>query len=243
MSQRKPRPQCALCAVQDRACVVPGGEGPAFCPTHHYQEVIEAAVKEYDKPEIRAFARMASIQEGECYANRQRTPFVLQPVKTRVEEICEFAAKMAYQKIGVAFCGGLQAEARAFTDVLTAHGFDVVSVRCKVGCTPKEVIGVHDDEKIRIGAFETMCSPIAQAALLNAEATDFNVLIGLCVGHDALFFKYSKAFTTVLVAKDRVLAHNPVGALYTTGSYYAKLLTPEAPTSEAMARKGPRRGV
>ncbi len=243
MSQKKPHPQCALCAVQNRACVVPGGEGPTFCPTHQYQEVIEAAVKEYDKPEIRAFARMASIQEGECYANRQRTPYVLQPVKTRVEEICEFAAKMAYRKIGVAFCGGLHAEARAFTDVLMAHGFDVVSVRCKVGCTPKEAIGVHDDEKIRIGAFEAMCSPIVQAALLNAEATELNVLIGLCVGHDALFFKYSKAFTTVLVAKDRVLAHNPVGALYTTGSYYAKLLESEDQPSETKDRQGLRRSV
>lgn len=237
MSQRKPRPQCALCGVQDRACVVPGGEGPSFCPTLEYPEVIAAAVKEYDKPEIRAFARMASIQEGECYANRQGTPYIPQPVKTRVEEICEFAAKMSYQKIGVAFCGGLHAEAHAFTDVLTVHGFDVISVRCKVGCTPKEVIGVNDDEKIRIGAFEAMCSPIAQAALLNKEATDFNVLLGLCVGHDALFLKYSKAFTTVLVAKDRVLAHNPVGALYTTGSYYAKLLAPEAQTSKTAVRK------
>jgi uncharacterized metal-binding protein len=51
-------------------------------------------------------------------------------------------------------------------------------------------------------------------------------MVGLCVGHDSLFLKYSKAFTTVLIAKDRVLAHNPVGALYTTGSYYARLLKP-----------------
>ncbi len=243
MSQRKPDPRCALCAVQDRACVVPGGEGPTFCPTHEHSGVIEDALKEYAKPEILEFARMASIQEGECYVNRRGTPYVLQPAKTRVEEICEFAAKMAYPKIGVAFCGGLHAEARAFTEVLTAHGFDVVSVRCKVGCTPKEAIGVHDDEKIRIGAFEAMCSPLAQAALLNAAATDFNVLVGLCVGHDALFFKYSKAFTTVLVAKDRVLAHNPVGALYTIGSYYAKLLTPEAQTSRTADRKNTRRSV
>jgi uncharacterized metal-binding protein len=233
MRQKKLRPQCALCSVRDRACVVQGGEGPSFCPTHQCQAVIEDAVKEYDKPEIRAFAKTASIQEGECYANRQVTPYVLQPVKTRVQEICEFAAKMSYRKIGIAFCGGLHAEARALTEILTAHGFDVVSVRCKVGCTPKEAIGIQDEEKIHIGEFESMCSPIVQAAILNAEATDFNVVVGLCVGHDALFFKYSKAFTTVLVAKDRVLAHNPVGALYTTGSYYAKLLAPEAKTLEA----------
>ena len=32
-----------------------------------------------------------------------------------------------------------------------------------------------------------------------------NVLIGLCVGHDSLFFRFSEAPVTVLVAKDRVM--------------------------------------
>lgn len=68
--------------------------------------------------------------------------------------------------------------------------------------------------------------PIVQAVILNEEKTDFNILVGLCVGHDSLFFKYSDAFTTVLVAKDRVLGHNPAGALYTSGTYYTRLLRP-----------------
>jgi uncharacterized metal-binding protein len=224
MNEKKPSPQCALCSVKNRLCTNVDGKGPANCPTKRYQEVIQEAVKEYEKPEIREFARMASIQEAECYINRHVKPYVLHPVKPRVQEICEFAKKMAYKKIGIAFCGGLHAEARALTKVLEAQGFDVVSVMCKAGCTPKEVIGLTDDEKIDIGEFESMCSPITQATLLNEEKTDLNVVVGLCVGHDALFFKYSKAFTTVLVAKDRVLAHNPAGALYTTGSYYARLL-------------------
>jgi uncharacterized metal-binding protein len=67
---------------------------------------------------------------------------------------------------------------------------------------------------------------VVQAILLDEEKTDFNILVGLCVGHDSLFFKYSKAFTTVPMVKDRVLAHNPAGALYTTGSYYARLMKP-----------------
>jgi uncharacterized metal-binding protein len=68
-----------------------------------------------------------------------------------------------------------------------------------------------------------MCNPILQAFILNEEETNFNVLVGLCVGHDSLFFKYSEAFSTVLIAKDRVLAHNPAGALYTSGIYYSRL--------------------
>lgn len=48
--------------------------------------------------------------------------------------------------------------------------------------------------------------------------------IATCVGHDSLFYKYSKALATTLVTKDRVLAHNPVGALYQTRAYYKRLL-------------------
>jgi uncharacterized metal-binding protein len=219
-------PQCALCAVKHRACREENGEGPDFCPTKTSSDIIKEASKAYEKPEIREFARMASIQEAECYANRHIKPYVLHPVKPRVQEICEFAQKMGYGKLGIAFCAGLHDEARALTDILKTQGFEVASVVCKAGCTPKESIGLKDEEKIRIGEFESMCSPIAQAALLNEEKTDFNILLGLCVGHDSLFFKYSNAFTTVLVAKDRVTGHNPAAALYTKGSYYARLLRP-----------------
>ena len=69
-----------------------------------------------------------------------------------------------------------------------------------------------------------MCNPILQAKILNQEQTDLNVVIGLCVGHDSMFYKYSEALCTTLVTKDRVLGHNPAAALYQADSYYAKLL-------------------
>lgn len=56
--------------------------------------------------------------------------------------------------------------------------------------------------------------------MLNAKHTDMNIVMGLCVGHDSLFYKYSEALTTTLVVKDRVTGHNPVAALYTSQSYY-----------------------
>ena len=65
-----------------------------------------------------------------------------------------------------------------------------------------------------------MCNPIAQAELFNQQKTDFNIDLGLCVGHDTLFFKYSEAPVTVFAVKDRVLAHNPLGAIYLADSYY-----------------------
>lgn len=43
-----------------------------------------------------------------------------------------------------------------------------------------------------------MCNPIGQAAFLNEAKTDLNILLGLCVGHDSLFIKYSNAPITVL---------------------------------------------
>jgi uncharacterized metal-binding protein len=222
----KARPACATCSHKDRICVSEGGKGPISCPTIHHRTAVEKALREYEKPEIREFARMASIQEGECYVDRHTKPYVFHPVKPRIQEVCEFAQKMGFTRLGLAFCGGLQAEGRAASEILEAQGFTVVSVMCKCGGVPKETIGVKDEEKIRIGEFESMCNPIVQAMIFNEEKTDFNILVGLCVGHDSLFLKYSEAYTTVLVAKDRVLAHNPAGALYTRGSYYARLLRP-----------------
>jgi uncharacterized metal-binding protein len=214
---------CSKCAVDVKICETESGRGPAFCPTLTRETLFSRAMVEYERPEIKEFARQASIQEGECYANRGVDPYVPHPVKPRIQETCEFAQNMGFRRIGVAFCVGLRREALALTRILEAQGFEVVSVVCKAGRAPKETIGVKDEEKIRIGKFESMCSPIAQAMILNEEKTDFNVLLGLCVGHDSLFLKYAEAFSTVLVVKDRVLGHNPVAALYTAESYYARL--------------------
>jgi uncharacterized metal-binding protein len=216
--------ECAKCSVKDKICLSPEGRGPTFCPTLHRKESIAKANEEFIKPDILKFAHDASVQEAECYIHRGTKPYVLHPTKPRVQEICEFAQKMGYRKLGIAFCGGLHSEALSLTQILEAQGFEVISVTCKAGGTPKEQIGIKDEEKIRVCEFESMCSPIAQGMILNAEKTDFNILVGLCVGHDSLFLKYSKAYCTVLVAKDRVLSHNPCAALYTTGSCYARML-------------------
>jgi uncharacterized metal-binding protein len=131
---------------------------------------------------------------------------------------------MGYQRFGIACCTGLRREALALTKILEAQRFQVVSVSCKVGRTPKKAIGVKDEKTIRVGRFESMCSPMAQARIISWEKTDFNILVGLCVGHDSLFLKCARAFSTGSVAKDRVLGHNSAAALYTAASYYPKLM-------------------
>ncbi|MBM3241134.1 DUF1847 domain-containing protein [Candidatus Poribacteria bacterium] len=40
-----------------------------------------------------------------------------------------------------------------------------------------------------------------------------NVIMGLCMGHDILFSKFSQAPVTTLVVKDRAMCHNPAAPL------------------------------
>jgi uncharacterized metal-binding protein len=135
----------------------------------------------------------------------------------------EFARKMGYRRLGLVFCLGLRPEAKIVERLFVSEGFEVVSALCKLGRTPKERIGIRDDQKINIGCFESMCNPIAQAFVMNEEKTEFNIVMGLCVGHDSLFLKYAHAPCTVLAAKDRLLGHNPLAAVYTIDTYYRSL--------------------
>lgn len=215
--------KCAQCMGKIKFCGREDGIAPAFCSTKLYPEAIEKAAKEYEKPDIRKFAHNASVQEAECYIDRTAKPSYKFPVKPRVQEIIEFSHKMGYKKLGVAFCGGLHNEANVFCKILETHGFDVVSVMCKVGRIDKDAIDITADERVRIGRPEIMCNPITQAEVLNAAETDFNILLGLCVGHDSLFIKYSKAMVTVFAVKDRVLVHNPLAAIYSCDFYYERL--------------------
>lgn len=219
-------PQCAHCGLkrEQQLCRNESGQGPEFCPTINQQEAIERAKLKYRDLDTWEFARQASIQEGSCYIEREAKPPVLYPVKPRLQEICEFAERMGYQRLGLAYCGGLQAEASLLTKILEKNNFEVISVSCKAGRVPKEYLGIKDEEKVCIGEFEAMCNPIGQAEILNESGTEFNIMLGLCVGHDSLFLKNISALTTVFAVKDRVLGHNPVGVLYTSQTYYQRFL-------------------
>ncbi|MDX9999873.1 MAG: DUF1847 domain-containing protein [Polyangia bacterium] len=130
---------------------------------------------------------------------------------TRVEEIIEFSKRMGYERLGLAFCIGLANEARLLDQVLS-RSFEVYSVCCKACGLDKRELGL---KKIRgEGMDETMCNPVGQAMLLNAKDTQLNLILGLCIGHDLLFTKHSRAPVSTFAVKDRVLAHNPLGALY-----------------------------
>lgn len=213
-------PGCAYCPGTVRACR--HGEsaerGPGYCPSKIEQDAIDAAWAKYADPETRRAAQESARVESEGYCQW-----------TRVEEVCQFAKKMGYRKIGIATCISFVDQAHTLSGILESHGFEVASAACKNGGVAKEDIGLRDDEKIRPGGHESMCNPVSQAELLNRAGCEFNLVLGLCVGHDSLFFKYSEGLVTTLVAKDRVLAHNPVGALNLADSYYSKVWGPDRP--------------
>jgi len=223
----KERPQCArcpriLCAPDITVDSKPNFEkAPRFCPSKLRRDIIKESLHEYAKDEIREFARLASIQEFQCY---EHTPEGMRTKIPRIEETVQFAGKIGFHKIGLAFCVGLADEARMVTEILESKNFEVVSVCCKVGAIPKEEIGIKEEEKISgPGWYESMCNPITQAEILNSEEVDFVILMGLCVGHDTLFIRYCRAPMTVLAVKDRVTGHNPLAAVYLSHSYYERL--------------------
>lgn len=198
---------CIDCGTQN--CKFKNRTYPDFCLTTHLKEEdLQWALEKYEeKCNHDIMVASAEIEyEGYCQW-------------TRVQEIIEFARKIGAQKIGIANCIGLINEARIFAKILRANSFEVYSVICKVAGKAKSSIGIPSQCE-EIG--ESMCNPILQARILNNVQTDLNVVIGLCVGHDSLFYKYSDAYVTTLVTKDRITGNNPAATLYTAQSYYKK---------------------
>ena len=141
----------------------------------------------------------------------------------RLKEIAEFAIKAGFETVGIAFCIGLQKEAEIAADYYKEKGLKVASAVCSCGSFDKREMGIPAEDRFSDEGFEASCNPIAQAKFLEESGSEFNIVLGLCVGHDSLFFKYSNVPTTVLAVKDRVLAHNPLGAVYNRESYYKDL--------------------
>jgi len=226
-------PECAYCPPTVRACRQ--GEaaerGPGFCPSQVDPDTQAHARAAYDDPETRRIAHESALVESDGYCKW-----------TRVEEIVQFAKRMGFRKIGIANCISFVDHAYVLSGILESHGFEVVSVACKNGSIPKEELGIADAEKVRPGQFEALCNPIAQAELANAHGCELNIVMGLCVGHDSLFFKHAQGLTTVLVTKDRVLGHNPVMALHLADSYYRRIWGPHKPAKPPKLPPAGRRG-
>lgn len=211
-------PKCARC--KPKHChkgITEDEKLPVFCPMKNFKGLVRNVQKKYLGEDIRNFFVMAALTEKEAYDEKAaRELGTIVPVRPRIREIAEFAKKIGAKKIGMAFCSGLSDEASRAQAILEGHDLDVVSVICSCGGMDKEDVGIPAEYKIRPPEnFEAICNPILQADLLNEADTAFNVLVGLCVGHDMLFTKYSQSPVTTLIVKDRFSGHNPIVSLYT----------------------------
>lgn len=184
----EPAPRCASCGAKD----CHGGKD-CFGLADRHQAL-------YADERLARIHTAASAIEARHYCQ-----------EPRIREIVLFATELGCTKVGLAFCIGLAEEARVVEQVL-ARDFEVVSVCCKACGIRKDIFGLEHINPENEG--EVMCNPAGQADLLNAAGTDLNVVCGLCVGHDAIFSMTSQAPVTTLIAKDRVLGHNPAAAIY-----------------------------
>lgn len=122
--------------------------------------------------------------------------------KSRLQELIDFARLSGFKKIGVANCKGVQPYADKLTDRLKEEGFEVFGINCKEsgldgGDICEEMAG-------------PCCDPVSQATYLNEQKTDFNINVGLCLGHGLLFQKYSEAEVTTFLVKDFATNHKSI---------------------------------
>ncbi len=224
-----PDAHCGRCPIPntEKYCRSEKGKGPADCPSMHHKKLAEKSLAETPADELE-FARQAAIQECAGYNRGESGNYAdLTPLKPRIVELVEFARRMGYKKLGMIFCGGLMKEAAITQEILETNGFTVVSAMCKAGRVPKSAYGLTREQQLDVTKEkESACNPKFQALLVNEAKVDFNVLLGLCVGHDSLAIKHLKAPTTVLAVKDRLLGNNPLAAIYMYDGYYRYLKKP-----------------
>ncbi len=123
---------------------------------------------------------------------------------SRLEEIIEFAKLMNYQKIGLAYCYGMEQYAKAIETILAAEWFDISAVSCSVG-------GLKQSEVNSSSCIHKVsCNPLGQAEQLNAEKVDLSLVVGICLGHDILLNRNLNMDFTTLVVKDRKYNHAPL---------------------------------
>lgn len=120
---------------------------------------------------------------------------------TRAHETAELCRRMGFARVGVAHCRDTAAEAGLVASFLRSRG----------------LVAILPDS-------QADCDPEGQARHFAKAATELNVIAGMCVGHDAMFFRHTLAPATCLLVRDLRLRHNPAGALYNRRSYFRAAL-------------------
>jgi uncharacterized metal-binding protein/predicted Fe-Mo cluster-binding NifX family protein len=138
----------------------------------------------------------------------------------RLSELIYFCLEMGYERIGLAYCIDLEEPTEILVQVLRRF-FKVYPVCCKIGgAVISDPLTSPPAAQGWSKAHHVACNPGGQVAILNRIGTDLNVLVGPCIGADCIFTQFSDAPVTTLFVKDKSLANNPIGAVYS--DYYLK---------------------
>ena len=172
---------------------------PEYCQANKYIEEIEKSKDEYHKKDN------ISIYEAACVVGAKKDGF-----RNRIEEALHFSKQLNLSKIGFAACTALEYDMEILERLFVQEGFSVVCAACQIGRVSAIDRGLPHLQKY----VNSACNPIAQAEILNTEGTELNFIVGLCLGHDILFTKYSNAPVSTLIVKDRMTGNNPSAALY-----------------------------
>jgi uncharacterized metal-binding protein len=200
MPERAKTIQCHQCKENECLARYPKGI-PEYCQAQKFLDLVEESKRRYLEPDDSRFhLAAAKVLKRGGYD------------WSRVQQCIEFARELGARKVGLAVCVGLIREGREFARFLDRAGFEVISVACMVGGLSPQETGIPDEWVNQLGI---SCNPIAQAGIMNREGTELNFIYGLCVGHDTIFIKHSKAPVTYVVAKDMVTGNNP-GAVLTS---------------------------
>lgn len=177
---------------------------PDYCQASRFRDEIDQTRRSYRNPEVvelyKAACKVGAVNDG---------------YRSRIEEALDFTRQMSFAKVGFAACTAFRSELEILTKLFTNGGIEVVGVSCAVGRVSAEARKLPElAEYLNAG-----CNPLAQAAILNKSGTELNFILGLCMGHDILFTRHSKAPVSTLIVKDRLMGNNPAAALY---GYHAR---------------------
>ena len=173
---------------------------PSYCQANHYVAEIEETKKVYAEPEV------VDIYTAACVVGKKNDGY-----RPRIEEALDFARQMKFARVGFAACVAFGRELEVIRRLFEQEGIEVFSAGCQIGRSSATDRGLPHLEAY---PDNSTCNPVAQAEILNKAQTQLNFIIGLCMGHDILFTRYSSAPVSTLIVKDRLLGNNPAAAIY-----------------------------
>ena len=191
----------STCVCKKMGCWLGENEGiPPYCQANHFVEEIERANKEYAEPEV------VDIYTAACVVGKKNDGY-----RARIEEALDFAKEMKLSRVGFASCVAYVKELEVISRLFTQARIEVFGAGCQIGRSSATDRGLPHLEEY---PDNSTCNPIAQAEVLNKEKTQLNFILGLCMGHDILFTRYSRAPVSTLIVKDRLMGNNPAAAIY-----------------------------